>query len=101
MRDDVLDLIKRHQNAGRCIRVREYHSAVFPVIILHPDLKRIIKRFRLIRNAQHICPHIIKRIRNVREENRLSGIKECQKNHRQHIIRTDPDKYLIAAQSII
>ena len=101
MRDDVLDLFKRHQNAGRRIRVREYHSTVFPVVILRPDLKRVIQRFRLVRNPQHIRPHIIKRVGDVREENRLSGIKECQENHCQHIIRADSDEYLIAAQSVI
>lgn len=74
---------------------------VFPIIVLFSDLEIIIQRFCLIRNPKHICPHIIKRIGDIRKQDRLFAVKKCHKYHGKHIIRTDTGKHLTAPDSII
>ena len=61
----------------------------------------LIKRPRLKRNPQHICPHIVKRISDIWKQNRFFAVEKGHENHRQHIVRTNTCKYLAAFHSII
>ena len=93
--DDCFHVLHAKLHTGRCVWVRENNSSVFPEIVFFPDRKIIGQRNRLIRDPQHICPHIVKRIGDIREQNRLFGIKKCHKNHRQNIVRTYAHKHLV------
>ena len=55
-----------------------------------------IERLHFIRDAQHVCPHIIKGIGDIRKQDRLFAVEKCQKQHCKHIIRADTDKDLAA-----
>ena len=97
---NIFDIRKILCNSGRSIWIREDHTAVCPVIIFFYNAKIFIKRLALIRNAKYICPYIVKRIGDIREEDRTFGIEKRQKTHGQHIIGSNADKNLIFIQMI-
>ena len=101
MAKDILHLFQRHQKPGRGIGVGENNTAVLTVIILRADGKIRIQRRCLIQNPEQFRPNLVKRIADIRKQNRLLGMKEGQKSHRQHIIRTHSHKYLIPSHTIV
>ena len=98
--DDCFHILHAKFHTGRSVRVRKNNSSVFPEIVLFTDRKIIGQRNRLIRDPKHICPHIIKRISNIREQNRFFRIEKGHKNHCQHIVGTYAHKYLVFLQLI-
>ena len=57
---DLLNLRKRHLYTCRCIGIREYDSAILTQVVFLADMELLIQCRTLIRNAEKICPYIIK-----------------------------------------
>ena len=101
MRQDVLHKIQVLIDGGRRIRIGEDDASVFPVVIFFYNAEILVKRGALIRDAVELRPYFIKRICNIREQDRLIRIKKCQETQRQNIVRSDPCKYLVLSHLIL
>ena len=98
---DLLNCFKRFLHAGRSVGIREDDTAVRLFIIFRMDMPVFIQCTGAIWNPVQICPYIIKGIGDVREQNRLTTVKESHKGHRQYIVRTDSHEYLLRFYIII
>ena len=97
---DLPNRVERENHAGRRVRIRENDPPVLLQIVSGHDVEILIERLRLVRYAEEIRPDIIEAVRDVREKDRLLRIKERQKAHRKHIIRSDAGKDLFILQPI-
>ena len=74
---DLLDHLQTLLHTGRCVGIWKNNASVRFFIILWTNPEILRKRLALIRDPKQLRPNIIKRICNIRKQNRLIGIKEC------------------------
>ena len=101
MGQNVLHKVQLLIDGGRRIRIGEDDASVFPVVIFFYNAEILIKRGALVRDAVELRPYFIKRICNIREQDRLIRIKKRQETQRQNIVRPDPGEYLVLSHLIL
>ena len=78
---DLFDHFQRFLYTGRCVGVREDHTAVWLLVILGINVPVLIQGTGTIRDPVQIRPYIVKGICHIREQDRFSAVKKGQECH--------------------